>query len=190
MASTRNLAILRKELRRVNAEERVRRNHHIRIGGTFYEPGGRKGTVISASRDGVYRVRWSDGTFGTVEDTEHSAYPTEGSRAWAIALGIDPDDSYTWGEWGSYQDAIAAQEARSRRNPQLRKYDSVSVNGQRGGPMGVYLGPGSPGRVLVWTGTRLEDLPASKVVPHIVADSPTYHRLMDSLPAAPYSRRK
>ena len=77
---------------------------------------------------------------------------------------------------------------RSRENPQLRKYDSVSVNGQRGGPMGVYLGPGSPGRVLVWTGTRLEDLPASKVVPHIVADSPTYHRLMESLPAV-YTRR-
>lgn len=56
------------------------RNHHIRIGGTFYTPGGRKGTVLSES-PGYYRVRWSDGTLGSVQDSEMTAYPTAGSRA-------------------------------------------------------------------------------------------------------------
>jgi hypothetical protein len=59
----------------------TRRNHHIRVGGTFYTPGGRKGMVLGASRKGFYPVRWSDGTLGTVQDTETAAYPTEGSRA-------------------------------------------------------------------------------------------------------------
>lgn len=60
---------------------RALRNHHIRVGGTFYTPGGRKGTVLAESRGGYYRVRWSDGTLGSVRDTEETAYPTEGSRA-------------------------------------------------------------------------------------------------------------
>ena len=59
---------------------RAIRNHHIRIGGTFYTPGGRKGTVLAES-PGYYRVRWSDGTLGSVQDSEMTAYPTEGSRA-------------------------------------------------------------------------------------------------------------
>ena len=59
----------------------VRRNHHIRVGGTFYTPSGRRGMVLGASRKGFYPVRWSDGTLGTVQDTETAAYPTEGSRA-------------------------------------------------------------------------------------------------------------
>lgn len=60
---------------------RAIRNHHIRVGGAFYTPGGRKGTVLAESRGGYYRVRWSDGTLGSVRDTEETAYPTEGSRA-------------------------------------------------------------------------------------------------------------
>lgn len=59
----------------------ARRNHHIRVGGTFYTPGGRRGTVLAEARDGYYRVRWSDGTVGTVQDNEWAAYPTAGSRA-------------------------------------------------------------------------------------------------------------
>lgn len=59
----------------------TRRNHHIRVGGTFYTPGGRRGTVLAEARGGYYRVRWSDGTVGTVQDNEWAAYPTEGSRA-------------------------------------------------------------------------------------------------------------
>ena len=59
----------------------ARRNHHIRVGGTFYTPGGRRGTVLAEARGGYYRVRWSDGTVGTVQDNEWAAYPTEGSRA-------------------------------------------------------------------------------------------------------------
>jgi len=59
----------------------ARRNHHIRVGGTFYTPGGRRGTVLAEARGGYYRVRWSDGTVGTVQDNEWAAYPTAGSRA-------------------------------------------------------------------------------------------------------------
>lgn len=59
----------------------TRRNHHIRVGGTFYTPGGRRGTVLEEARGGYYRVRWSDGTVGTVQDNEWAAYPTAGSRA-------------------------------------------------------------------------------------------------------------
>lgn len=55
-------------------------NHHIRVGGTFYTPSGRKGTVLAES-PGYYRVRWSDGTLGSVQDSEMTAYPAEGSRA-------------------------------------------------------------------------------------------------------------
>ena len=58
----------------------ARRNHHIRVGGTFYTPGGRRGTVLEEARGGYYRVRWSDGTVGTVQDNEWAAYPTAGSR--------------------------------------------------------------------------------------------------------------
>ena len=59
----------------------ARRNHHIRPGGTFYTPGGRRGTTRGPAKGGRYPVRWADGTLGFVQDTEQAAYPTAGSRA-------------------------------------------------------------------------------------------------------------
>lgn len=67
-------------LRKMNPRARFR-NHHVKVGGTFYTPGGRRGTVIGPSKGGYYPVRWSDGTLGSVRDTEQAAYPAEGSRA-------------------------------------------------------------------------------------------------------------
>ncbi len=58
----------------------LRKNHHIRQGGEFYTPAGRKGTALGPAKQGFYPVRWKDGTFGRVRDTEKDAYPTEGSR--------------------------------------------------------------------------------------------------------------
>lgn len=76
-------AVLRAAVARIQSPGRanpMRKNHHIRQGGTFYTPGGRKGTVLGKASMGSYPVRWKDGTFGRVEDSEKAAYPTEGSR--------------------------------------------------------------------------------------------------------------
>ena len=52
-----------------------RKNHHIRVGGRFQTPSGKRGTVLGSAQGHYYPVKWDDGTKGKVADSWLRAIP-------------------------------------------------------------------------------------------------------------------
>ena len=78
----------------------LRRNHHVPIGEEFITLAGRRGRVLSQGKDGKsYNVRWSDGTFGSVNDD-----PKEVFR-----VRENPKSRLSWEEESLEKDRIRVQ---------------------------------------------------------------------------------
>jgi hypothetical protein len=78
--ATAKLLANRKPRFRANPGLPVRNNHHIKPGGFFTTPSGRRGKTLGPARGGSYPVRWSDDRRGRVRDTWAAAYPEPGSE--------------------------------------------------------------------------------------------------------------